>query len=111
MRTFVETTLRAVERRSGIPFAIRFAGGGETRLSLSRQEWDLLWTVRAVAPGALKDSLMRLLMEVAEFVREPGCAEAQADGVPCDSVHADCECCGRALAREATLEAAPEPPA
>ena len=37
MRTFVETTLRAVERRSGIPFAVRFAGGGETRLSLGRQ--------------------------------------------------------------------------
>jgi 2-oxoisovalerate ferredoxin oxidoreductase beta subunit len=25
----------------------------------------------------------------------PPCAEAQADGVPCDDVHADCEHCGR----------------
>jgi hypothetical protein len=34
----------------------------------------------------------------------PTCAEAQADGVPCDTVHADCECCARALAREAAPE-------
>jgi hypothetical protein len=42
-----------------------------------------------------------------ERLAMPTCAEAQADGVPCDTVHADCECCARALAGEA----APEPPA
>ncbi|HEX5477525.1 MAG TPA: cyclopropane-fatty-acyl-phospholipid synthase family protein [Burkholderiales bacterium] len=29
MRAYVETALREVEQRSGIPFAVRFAGGGE----------------------------------------------------------------------------------
>mgnify|MGYP001032170226 CR=1 FL=1 len=28
-----------------------------------------------------------------EFVREPGCSEMQADGVPCDRSEADCEEC------------------
>jgi hypothetical protein len=83
-----------------MPIVIEPAGSpAPLRLALSRQEWDLLWTVRAVAPGALKDSLMRLLMAVAEFVREPGCAEAQADGVPCDSASSDCEQCRRVTAR------------
>ncbi len=36
MRTYVESALREVKERSGIPFAVRFAEGGETRLSLSR---------------------------------------------------------------------------
>jgi hypothetical protein len=39
----------------------------------------------------------------------PACAEAQADGVPCDDVHADCECCSRALALEAP-QGGPERP-
>jgi hypothetical protein len=40
----------------------------------------------------------------------PTCPEAQADGVPCDTAHSDCECCGRALAGEDTEPAVPEPP-
>jgi cyclopropane-fatty-acyl-phospholipid synthase len=36
LRTYVESTLREVEERSGIPFAVRFPEGGETRLSLGR---------------------------------------------------------------------------
>ena len=40
----------------------------------------------------------------------PTCPEAQADGVPCGTVHADCECCERALDHEASLAAALERP-
>ena len=39
----------------------------------------------------------------------PTCPEAQADGVPCDTAHSDCECCGHALAAEDTEPDAPEP--
>lgn len=53
----------------------------------------------------------RLMREpVDETPAAPCCAEAQADGVPCDTVHAVCERCGRALAREAERETGPERP-
>jgi cyclopropane-fatty-acyl-phospholipid synthase len=37
LRTYVESALREVKERSGIPFAVRFAEGGETRLSVGRE--------------------------------------------------------------------------
>ena len=33
------------------------------------------------------------------------CGEAQADGVPCDALGRECECCGRALAYQRDVAA------
>jgi len=41
--------------------------------------------------------------------RPPSCGQAQADGVPCDSVDSDCEHCRRAAAAPALLPGAGRP--
>ena len=64
------------------------------RLALSRPEADLVWRLREVPEGAVKDTLLRLLGDIASFVGHPACAESQADGVPC-AVTRDCGECQR----------------
>ena len=65
---------------------------------LSVDERQLLWALREIAPSPLRDALAALLAELVDFVREPGCAEMQADGVPCPSAQAACEECRRLAA-------------
>jgi hypothetical protein len=60
---------------------------------LSHEEAVLLERLRGVPPGPLRARLVRLLLDLIGFVREPSCAAAQADGVPCDSAHSSCERC------------------
>lgn len=38
----------------------------------------------------------RLLGQIVKILREPHCAESQADGVPCGDAHGSCDQCGRA---------------
>jgi hypothetical protein len=37
--------------------------------------------------------MKEMMAALVEYVREPKCAEMQADGVPCTSPAADCEQC------------------
>lgn len=67
----------------------------QQRLSVDQAEWDLLWALRDVPSGPRKDILMQLLRDIVSFVGEPGCAESQADGVPCSSPSTDCAQCRR----------------
>ncbi len=44
-----------------------------------------------------------MMLALVEYVREPKCAEMQADGVPCTSAEADCEQCVKVRELLATL--------
>ena len=63
------------------------------RTMLSSTEQQLLSALREIPEGQLKARLETFLVELAEFVSHPACAEVQADGIPCGDVSADCEQC------------------
>lgn len=63
------------------------------KVELSEREWDLVSVLRDLPASPLRELLHELLHRLVEFVREPGCSEMQADGVPCDRSEADCEEC------------------
>ena len=62
---------------------------------LSPEEWRMIATLRDIPEGDLKSTLHEVLQLAIELVREPSCAEVQADGVPCGTAAADCETCAR----------------
>jgi hypothetical protein len=62
-------------------------------LPLRGEEERLVWALRRVPGSPLRTELLALLEELAEFVEDPGCLEAQADGVPCVSAQTSCEQC------------------
>jgi hypothetical protein len=70
----------------------------DEQTELTAEEQALLARLREVPAGPLRTSLVELLMDLAAFAREPSCAAAQADGVPCDSVHSTCDRCRDAVA-------------
>jgi hypothetical protein len=37
--------------------------------------------------------MKEMMFALVDYVREPKCAEIQADGVPCETPEADCEQC------------------
>ena len=61
--------------------------------SLSPSEWRLVTALREVPESALRTRVNALVEALIELAREPKCAEHMADGVPCQSVHANCEQC------------------
>lgn len=62
-------------------------------IALTPAEWRLIAGLREVPSSDLKDKVLRLFAAVVEFASEPRCAEAQADGVPCDAPNTSCEQC------------------
>jgi hypothetical protein len=64
-----------------------------TSVLLSATEHQILTALRETPDGPLKTKLEQFLLELTEMVSNPGCAEIQADGIPCGSVTADCEEC------------------
>lgn len=56
-------------------------------------EKKILASIRELPEGRLKTKLEEFLVDLTVFVRNPKCAQVQADGVPCDSAQADCEQC------------------
>jgi len=62
---------------------------------VSDAELRILNSVREQPPGELRELYLGLLLELAAFLKEPSCAEVQADGIPCDSPAADCTVCLR----------------
>lgn len=64
-------------------------------VTLNAAEWRLIRSLREIPDSPLRDLLEEVLHRLTDFVREPRCAEVQADGVPCDRPEADCEQCLR----------------
>ena len=56
-------------------------------------EKHILASIRELPEGQLRRRLEGFLVELTDFVRDPKCAEVQADGIPCGSAKADCEEC------------------
>jgi hypothetical protein len=61
--------------------------------SLSREERSLIQGLREIPYGAVRGDLIDVMLELLQFVRDPRCMRAQADGVPCMTVSGDCEQC------------------
>lgn len=61
--------------------------------SLSPLEWRLVAALREVPSDALRERLTELAARLADFARDPHCAEAQADGAPCADTSKACEDC------------------
>ncbi len=66
---------------------------GEALLPLSQEEQKLLLALREVPPSRLRDLMTTLVLELLDFVAEPGCAEMQADGAPCPTTEVSCDEC------------------
>jgi len=64
-----------------------------TRVALTDREWELISAMRDLPASPLRQLLEEVLHHLVQLVRQPGCAEMQADGVPCDRPEADCEEC------------------
>ncbi|MBZ5589966.1 MAG: hypothetical protein LAO05_15530 [Acidobacteriia bacterium] len=62
-------------------------------VKLTPEEWHLISGLRDIPPSPLRDLMHEMMTALVEYVREPKCAEMQADGVPCSSPTADCEQC------------------
>jgi hypothetical protein len=62
---------------------------------LDPEEWKLVAGLRDIPRSPLRDLMHELMMSLVDYVREPRCAELQADGVPCETPAADCEQCVR----------------
>jgi hypothetical protein len=75
-------------------------------VTLSPVEWSLVWRLREIAPGRLKNEVTALVRQMLELAQQPRCAEAQADGVPCDSAAADCVECQNVALRLARVRTA-----
>ncbi|HXK12280.1 MAG TPA: hypothetical protein VMT70_21760 [Vicinamibacteria bacterium] len=61
--------------------------------ALTPEEARLVLALRAVPPSRLRDLMTTLVSELADFVADPRCTEAQADGAPCPSPDAACDEC------------------
>jgi len=72
-------------------------------VKLDPEEWRLVAGLRDIPASPLRELMHELMMSLVEYVREPKCAELQADGVPCESPAADCEQCVRVKALLLTL--------
>jgi hypothetical protein len=70
---------------------------------LSSEEWRMIEGLREIPCGGARDELLGLVLDLFDFVRDPRCAESQADGVPCASVETACEDCRHVADVLATL--------
>jgi hypothetical protein len=62
-------------------------------VKLNPEEWKLVAGLRDIPPSPLRDLMQEMMVALVDCVREPRCAEIQADGVPCETPAADCEQC------------------
>ena len=60
---------------------------------LSADEWHFVSGLRSVPSSPLRGRALALFDAVLELASEPRCAEAQADGVPCDTPSRSCDQC------------------
>ncbi len=66
---------------------------GEQLLPLTLEEQRLLLALREIPPSRLRDLMMTLVSELADFVAEPRCTDMQADGAPCPTTDVSCDEC------------------
>jgi hypothetical protein len=66
---------------------------GAGLIPLSRDEQKLLLALREIPPSRLRELMTTLVGELCDFVAAPGCAEMQADGVPCPTTDVSCDEC------------------
>ena len=64
-------------------------------VKLNPEEWKLVAGLRDSPSSPLRDLMQEMIVALVDYVREPRCAEIQADGVPCETPAADCEQCLR----------------
>ena len=64
-----------------------------TSVLLNATEQQILNALRETPEGPLKTKLEEFLLELTRKVSTPGCAEIQADGIPCGEASADCVEC------------------
>jgi hypothetical protein len=62
-------------------------------VKLNPEEWKLVAGLRDIPSSPLRDLMQEMMVALVDYVREPRCAEIQADGVPCETPAADCEQC------------------
>jgi hypothetical protein len=67
-------------------------------VELSSEERRLIAGLHDLPSEAMRLRLTEVMEEVLDFVREPACAERQADGVPCQGTELACEDCREVLA-------------
>jgi hypothetical protein len=63
------------------------------RIAVTENERRIISAMRDLPESPLKSLLGEVMLGLADFAREPRCAEMQADGVPCAVADADCEQC------------------
>ena len=62
-------------------------------IDLAPEETQLLQALRALPESRLRGLMWTLVSELAAFVAQPSCPEAQADGVPCPTADTACDEC------------------
>ena len=62
-------------------------------VSLTPSEYKIVQGLREIPDSALRYRLEEALVQLTDFVRDPHCAETQADGVPCPTPDQDCHLC------------------
>jgi hypothetical protein len=74
-----------------------------SRGGLSPEEQRLIARLREIPPGPVGQELTSFIEDLIEFVLDPRCPEAQADGVPCISLALACEQCQMVISELAGL--------
>lgn len=64
-------------------------------IPLTQWERDVVSAIRDVPEGQSRELLVEVLDRLIELVRDPHCAELQADGAPCATPVSDCGQCLR----------------
>jgi hypothetical protein len=62
-------------------------------VSLTPGETRIVQGLRGIADSSLRYRFEELLVRLTDYVRDPRCAEIQADGVPCPTPDRDCHFC------------------
>ena len=75
------------------------------RIAVTAEERRIISALRDLPESPLKQLVGEVVSGLVDFVREPRCAEMQADGVPCAVPDADCEQCRKLRQMLETLRA------
>jgi hypothetical protein len=62
-------------------------------IPLTAFERQLISGLRSIAASPLRARLLAMFDGLVRIGQEPCCVESQADGVPCASVHGQCDAC------------------
>jgi len=74
-------------------------------IPLTAAERDLVRGLRVIDDSPLARRVLAVVHGLVRIAQEPCCAESQADGVPCGSVHSQCDACDEVFEKvEALVE-------